>query len=254
MYNNPFFNFNRLYNLIRRENTIRRKSYLTGIAAIVGLFVLTIVANSYGSRQVVYDGALEIFYFLVFLGGMIFTSRIFSEMNEPQKGYRYLTLPASTLEKLAAQWLLSSFGYLLAVSALFFVSVLLGGLLSSALFDVGFSWLELSAFEMSAGELIGSYLVAHSIFFLGACAFQKHNFLKTILSVVIVSIVIGLIVVGVAYLMLGDQVMTQGEVHFSSAEFALQDQFTQIAEVVIDYLTVPFFLVVSYFKLKERQV
>jgi hypothetical protein len=231
------------------------KPYLTGLGAIGGLLFLIVFADSYFRGYVNYEPFMSTFYLLFFLGGFIFTSRIFSELHQPEKSYQYLTIPASTLEKLIAQWLISGIGFILVSYIGLRIVAIVGAGLSSALFEIDYQWLHLSHFEFL--KAASSYLVIQSVFFLGACYFRNHNFIKTILAIFIVALVLNVITLIVVYIAFGQSGLSESNIWIHSGEI-LPHFFTvempQVLESIFWYVMAPFFLVVSYFKLKERQV
>jgi hypothetical protein len=255
METNKYLNINRLYYLIRRDLVINYKSFLIGIGAVGGFLLLLLLGDTYVRGFISYEPVVVTFYLFFFAGGFIFTSRVFNELNREDSGYRYLTLPASTLEKLISKWLLSSVVFIIVSYIGIQLVVLLGALISMALFDAEFHAINFAKadFLMEAAR----YLVVHSIFFLGACAFRNHNFLKTLLAVFVVGAVVSGFTIAVGYLLPGKAVIVEPD-YISSLESLNSSNFLsaidQITEIVKWYVVAPFFLIVSYFKLTERQV
>ncbi len=255
MKTNKYFNLFRLFNLLRRDLTMNSKSLFIGLGAVAGLLLLLLIGDSYARGHINYGPFLATFYFFFFIGGFLFTSRIFSELNRPEKSYQYLTLPASTLEKLVSQWLISAAGYAVAAFAALVITAFLGGMISSALFRIEFQWLNL--FDAQFVAQAKNYLVLQSIFFLGACAFRNYNFIKTLLAMFVVSFVIGLITAALGYFLLGQSFLSEMEFLSHIDNFTpglIREYMVPIINAVYWYGLAPFFLITSYFKLKERQV
>lgn len=255
MKTNSYINIERLYYLMKRYITLNTKTILIALAAISGLLLLIILAESYGAQQVRYEGYMETFYTAFFLGGLIFTSRIYHELHTPEKSYQYLSLPASTLEKLLSHWLLSSIGYILASFLAMYIVALLGGLLSAGLFQADFQFIDLAPHRLP--QAAGTYLVLQSIFLFGAVSFRGHNFLKTILGLFLFGIFISIFTSLAARIILGDvfgQELPHIEPGIQQVPAFFSETVPAIMESVFWYVVAPFFLVVSYFKLKERQV
>lgn len=249
---NNYLNFPRLLKVLNRETNIRKKGYITGTLVVAALFFIIMLISAKSSFTLSYSETIKVFYFVLFIGGMIFTSRIFSELHEPQTSYQFLSLPASNLEKLIAQWFISSIGYILTVLIILLVSATLGGMLGAALFRPDFVWIDLA--ELKIGEMLLPYFTLHAIFFLGAITFRKRNFLKTAIAIFIVSMFLALTVLAIGYLTIGDNIYALDDASASFKFMAEKDQVLRILDMQLDYLIAPFFLVVSYFKLKERQV
>jgi len=250
-----YFNSTRLFYLLRRELVINYKLFLTDAAAVGGFLLLLLMSDSYVRGYLDYGPFVTTFYFFFFLGGAIFTSKIFGELQHPEKSYRYLTLPASTLEKLITKWLLSTLGFIVAAYLGVQLIAAIGGYLSATFF--GFDFYMLPIDDTGFLTQAARYLVLHSVFFLGACTFRNHNFLKTLLALFVVGSVVSIFTGLIAYLIPGEDIMTNYS-HLKNLE-ALNNsnflqQLSQIIEIVQWYVLAPFFIVVSYFKIQERQV
>jgi len=117
--------------------------------------------------------------FTLYVGGLFFTSRSFHDLVDNRKGHGYLGLPSSALEKYFAKWVVSGPLYFLAVIALVSLAafLILGAL--SLYQGVGLNMDHV--YRVLTGYAIWPYIVIHSIFLLGAIAFRRYNFWKTIL-------------------------------------------------------------------------
>ena len=187
--------------------------------------------------------------FLIFIEGFILTSRVFHEIQTPARSQFYLTLPARTSEKLISNWLLSSFIYIVAAYAGLFLVLVVASLLAAGIFN---SPIEVfNPFSAQQVELMGHYLVLQTIFFLGSVYFRKNNFLNTVLSVFAVGIVLSIWsgLVGWMLLPIPNFAITVHEFELYS-ENGLKILFG----VLYWGLFAPFFLTVSYFTLKEREI
>jgi hypothetical protein len=102
---------------------------------------------------------------------------------------------------------------------------------------------------------IGSYMVIQTIFFLGACGFKNHNFIKTLFSLFVIAFGLGLfaaIIGGILFNGLEGKFDGGNDVGEDFKEMA-ETVFTEIIPFIFWYILGPFLLIVSYFKLKERQ-
>ena len=159
------------------------------------------------------------------------------------------------MEKLITKWLLSALGFVVAAYLGVQLIGVIGGYLSAILF--GFDFYMLPIDDTGFSTQAARYLVLHSVFFLGACTFRNHNFLKTLLAIFVVGSVVSIFTGVVAYLIPGEDIMTN-YAHLRSLEAlnnsAFLQQLSQVREIVQWYVLAPFFIVVSYFKIQERQV
>ncbi len=245
------FNINRLYLLTRRHLFSNLTGWMIAFGALSGvmLVISLLVANFQpGSLAMLTPTYLTI----MFLGGYIFTSSIFSELNEPRKATHYLTLPVSVTERLASAWLLTGILFPLFALLMIFLIIFLANLIMNLTFDFSpfanlFSGNYVNAFK--------TYLVTQSVFLLGAAYFRKYNFLKTLL-VLFVFFVAFMIVSG----LLGWLFLSHLAEMLASEEAALNVDPVAVrwipmaANFFYNYLMLPFFLVTTWFTLKERQV
>jgi len=217
------------------------------MAATVGVLLIISMWFVYFNRNPYNLFDLRNLYLVVFMvGGYIFTSKVFDEMHAPQKSYMFLTLPVSAPEKLLAAWLITSPVYVVVFGLLMlllsFFSSAAGGNLDVLphLFDNQFF------------NCIKVYLVTQAVFLLGATAFRGNNFLKTLLALILAAFAIAAYAGGLGYLLFWDgthQVRLGGEQR-DITEYI----FTKGIPMLFWWLLAPFLLLVSYFKLKERQV
>ncbi|MFT2009130.1 hypothetical protein ACMA1I_10685 [Pontibacter sp. 13R65] len=248
---NPVFDLGRLGYFIKRQLNLNLNSLWIAIIAVFGTLLIISALFAYFNREdaeVLY-GLRNLYLVAFFLSGYVFTSMVFSEMNSPKKSYAFFTLPVSNLEKLVGGWLVSA-----PVFVVFYgLITLLLAFFSSALAQQPEVFPHL--FDHNVWVCVKVYLVTQSIFFLGACTFKGNNFLKTLLALIIFAFIITLYGSTLGYLLFNSegQVVTE-----QTMNPALKDKFdfifTQIIPFIFWYLLAPFMLVVSYFKLQERQV
>ena len=164
MINPDIFNFKRLYNLMMIELKSESKNIFTYSMTIL-LFLVFVHANKLGT-----------YFFILYTGGFILTSRIFNDMHNPQKSYLFLMLPCSNLERFMSKWLLSSIGYALGTLLLcYLVSFLLAAI------NLFTDKHPLDLFDASLWIGIWKYVILQSVLLLGAITFKSHSFMKTLL-------------------------------------------------------------------------
>jgi hypothetical protein len=232
------------------------KGLMIAAGGYIGFAVFIMIIPMFSSD---YQFSPDVFFSsllpIIILGGYISTSMAFAELNSPQKSYLYLTLPASTLEKLAVAWFSNSIVYLVfSVIVLFIINLLLF-IIDKICFSSGVVFVNL--FDKDVLMLYANYLVTQTVFLLGAIYFRKLNFLKTVLVLIIVVFAIALycgLLIGLANLLNGGHI--QGKLnhfHIGNKDVIIQT-ISSIAKVLYWGFTAPFFLIVSYLSLKERQV
>lgn len=248
------FSIKRIFHIINRQLAISLKPWIIGVAACGG-FLLSVyllqVLTLYGIFNL--DAFTNIGFVILFVGGFIFSSNIFNELQSPVKSHFYLTLPARTEEKLIAAWLMSSVFFVI-VSLLMFVliSVIISGVL--VIFYNG-SMLVFNPFTNNVLTTVGVYMVLQTIFLLGGVYFRKFNFLKTLLTLFVVYQIFVIWAIIMVFLIIRPQGMMFGiEDSMFQGNFMLIESFTTTMSIIFWYVLGPFFLIVSYFRLKERQV
>ncbi len=253
---NNILNIKRLYLFVRRQVLSNSGSWLIAFGGIAGvLLVISLLVAHFQPQNL--SGMTGLYFSVLFVGGYVFTAGIFNELHNPQKSYQFLTLPVSATERLLGGWLLTGIVFpvfgVLAMSLI----VLLANLVMNFTLDVTpFQ----SVFSPQSFTALKVYVVTQSVFLLGAAYFRKNNFLKTILALFIISVVVQIVVATTAWALFspftdGGDGLNIGPEHLSPRmETFFTNYIPAIARVVFWYLTVPFFLITTWFSLKERQV
>ena len=173
---NKYFNFYRIYLLIKRQIQINLKTFWVSAGAITGILFMLYFLTSLESKDL--NEFFQGFYtFVLFLGGYIITSSVFKDMQSPERGYSYLLLPASTFEKFLSKLLLTTIGWIVSITVLYYIFSLFAGVFNVIIFKREFITFNPFNYEILRGIVI--YIVTQSIFFLGAIYFKKNAFLKT---------------------------------------------------------------------------
>lgn len=257
MKTNQSFNFNRLYLLMRRQILSNANGWLIAFGAVAGslLVISLLVALSRPSELTGLDG---LYLSVMFIGGYVFTSNIFAELHQPQRSYQYLTLPVSLTERLTGAWLITAVFFPIIALLGMALIVIIANLIASLTFNI-------TPFQQVFSEgnftAMKTYFVTQSAFLLGAAYFRKNNFLKTLLALFVVVVIFQLIIALAGWAMFSS--LTEGpgmQFQFgpgavsTEMESLFLKQIPKIVSFVFWYLTVPFFLITTWFSLKERQV
>lgn len=238
MYDNNFFSLKRLGCLIRCDLVNHKQSmFVFGITLMAILFLFGLIFLSGDGFHI---GA---YYVVLFLGGFWVTSRAFRAFHDRRCNYTLLTLPCSNFEKLLAKLLLTSVGYVILISACFFVASVVIYLLAIALFHT-----QTAIFNPFEGKVlleIASYLLLQSIFLLGSIYFKTHQFSKTILAAVCLVIIFRVIFIAIDFSFAG-----------ISSVYGMLSLMpnTSLLETVLYLLMAPACWMVSYLRLKELEV
>lgn len=191
------FNLKRFGLILRTETIPAYKAALITFAAVGGLmFIINIASVSSWDK---WNMHLVFYPLVLFLTGLLTTSYTFRDMHSKSLGYAYLTLPGSRLEKYAAKFLLTSVGMIVGTMVLYFIVSLVSAGVTKLAFGVNHGLFN--PFEPLIWKLIPHYVIAHSLFFLGAVVFKKLSFLKTVLALTVFGIGLNVLIVVVYGLM-----------------------------------------------------
>lgn len=258
------FNPKRFFNIVKTEVLPAYKSALITFAAVGGL-LLIINVSSVGSWDR-WNMHMVFYPITMFLVGLLTTSFTFKDMHSKTRGYAYLTLPGSSFEKYTAKLLLTGIGMVIATMVMYFVVSAVSAGLTRLIF--GMNHRIFNPFEVFYWKLVAQYIIAHSVFFLGAVFFKKLSFLKTILSLTVFSfglnILIG-IIYGIMFLFTllshrGDggslwnfTWLTNWSMFDGLAEIRKYEVLFRILLMFYYFVLPPFLWVTGYFRYTEKE-
>ncbi len=205
-----------------------------------------------------------IFYVLSLLTlGPIFTSAAFNELNNKSSAHHYLSIPASTFEKLISKWLVTGILFVIAFNVFYFLYALFSNVLTSSFF--GLSTPTFNPFERQL-ELDGFapfffcklYLALHTVYLAGAVCFGKFAYFKTMIAQSTIFFTMVGLIAGIASLFMlpywGENFANIGMNQNSWMANNAEDIFPALGWIML-YLVFPLWMLsYSYFKLKETEV
>ena len=250
---NTTFSFNRLGLLIKRyfaENKQRELSFL-GIVIVVFMLMHDITA-------------IGMFFYI---SGFIFAARMFKIFSYTPGGMHYLLIPATHLEKLVTAILLSTVYFFIMLLVSYSIGNTLGTTLGNLIFNmqnpVSLDLFQLESISkvwgtrvISQRSLISIFLnfaLIQSIFLLGSVYFKKNAIGRTFLTIIFFTILIGLLEILILRVTFGSFSITGQNMNLYISGDNLFPGFEQAGKIV-KYLMIPFFWVVAYFRLTEKQV
>lgn len=187
---NKHFSAQRVGLLIRSELTLiykRNLLILAGLLAFNLIYFLYLAGNT--GRQMTIPEFLPTrlitlvkyhFYgFPISLlgGGFILTSLAFWELRRKDTRQFFISLPAGTLEKGLAKWMITGVLFPIVWLLAYQLIVLFA---KTWMMQQGFTMVSLSLLNSWAWLWIGVYVLLQSIFFLGAIVFPRYSLIKTI--------------------------------------------------------------------------
>jgi hypothetical protein len=247
------FSLQRFILLMKRHMTLNHKTWLTGFAAIGGLLIIISQFQIFTSGGVLNLAVLvNTGTTFILIGGFLLTSMAYNELHSPARSQFLLILPATNLEKLLSHWFVTSFLYVALANIALFLSVLVASIISALVYGSTIEFFN--PFTEQNARIMGTYIVIQSIFLLGALYFRRNNLLKTLLAIFLVMMVLSMWSGLIVYI-LG---VPSGDYNAESVSPVVANffEFTlpRIAGIIFWVVLAPFFLIVSYFTLKEREV
>ena len=182
---NEHFSIERLWWLLRADFTAGYRSLLTVSATLAGVILIaSLISFEPG-------GAAQGFYAswyggMLYVWGVIASSRAFRELHDKTRNEAYLLIPASAIEKTVTRLLTVTIG--LAVYLLIFTTVV--SFLVEGVFRLlpGTGYGLFNPLDAQLWPLITGYFFLQSFFFLGSAWFRKRHFIKTSLVITLVGI------------------------------------------------------------------
>lgn len=248
------FNIDRLSYLFRLELFYARKPLLLIVFAGFGLlfFIGTLLALYTEPDTRVFDPT-EGYTFNLIFGGFIITSLSYSNLGNRLKKYDFLLLPVSALERFVSIWILTTIGWVLVYTPVFWLYSLIANPISHLIFPnvqfVNFRFNNPMVFIS-----IKVYLAMHGIFLLGSTMFRGYAFLKTTLSIMVILLLCG----GSIFLILKDAFYQD---HYCTVEGECELLDAILAGSVFAFWSFFFWYILplvtwtlSYFGLKNQEV
>jgi len=261
------FDFNRIGLLFQRYFTERFNTEVIywGIMVIVFMFIRNVDPLIIG---------------LILIAGIFYAARFFREIHSRNNGVAFFMIPATQLEKLLVGIIMTSFYYFALMMITYAIGNILGTFANNMLASMDFiglnifhhSPLQWKLFESNIAnttvvfnsssipayeanytslfKIFVSFLLVQSVYLFGSIYFKSNQALKTFLSVFVIQILL-LIVLVIIVRLTGD-----GNIQINIDSSAINEwgKPVRIMLKTFLYLLIPFFWVVSYFRLTEKQV
>ena len=257
-----YFDVKRFGYLLKRESFSNLKLFLIALGAVSGIlliiFLITVLQWKNG-KLVDYRWEAHQYFFIppYVIIGVLFTSLAYKDLLHVNKAYAYLTLPVSNFERTVSMLLLTTVVY----TVLFIVYYLVFSTLLNAL-GMMISPREFAFFDFTSEPVIKAiklYLVIQSVFLLGAAAFKKFPFLFTLLTIFLAAVTLIIITLISVRLLFAEYFGSNMDINMKDyvskdLQNFLTEDLTKILETVFWYILAPVCWVITYLKLKEREV
>lgn len=249
------FSFERFKQVLYRTLIFNKKQITLGSAGgIVGLPVFWFLMMIFDTDPVAQEKTeimLSTGTVLYQIAGYIFTASIFSELHKNETASRSLTLPASTTEKLSAAWIVTYLIYTVGALSILTLVLLFSNISGQLFFNA--DPLNMGTLtDIYLNSVLLFYLLFNSVFLFGAVLFRQYNFLKTAFSIVL--FFIGVVMIsGIISFIYGPINLT----FFYPAFMGLTSN-SELNRIIFELIyNIPptlFFLTLSFYRLKNRQV
>lgn len=267
---NNIFSINRTLKLIRKDLLSEYKNLIIWLCTAAGVMIvvsaLSILLGKLQGGSVDTGGGFHrgIYTILLFPGGYVLTSSMFKDVHDKSRSIYWLTLPGSTFEKSLSRLLISSVFFVVLLTLIYPILSSISELFNLAVFGIKHE--VFNPFSIDVLKMIPYYLVTQSIFFAGAAAFRKHPLPKTLLSLALFQIVFSIIALIFTRIIFGSYFNSLQNLSFTGTDFfnissSSLDSLTNFGKfatmtgkVLFWYIMAPFFYILSYFKLSEKEV
>ena len=185
---NDMLSARRLGHLLRGDFITGYRSLLTVSGALAGVILVAamIAPSSHPFGADFHDGPRfhrALFTAVLFIWGIIASSRALRPLHDKTRNEAWLLLPASALEKTLAALLAVTVG--LVAWLLVFSTVVSVVVESLNLLFVGKRHAFFNPFDPVVWERISIYLVLQSLYFLGGAWFRRAHFIKTTFAIAV---------------------------------------------------------------------
>jgi hypothetical protein len=266
---NQFFSFNRFSLLVAKHWADNKKRYLLSVIAFAGLLIAWFVFTMLIDSRIIMSKSLQMITFFV---GSFYASQYFRDLGSRAKGINFLLVPASAFEKILCSLLYTVILFFIVFTAVFYLVDILMVTITKSFLDTPvpdkekglvniFEVARLPLDNKSTLNILLIFFSIQSIFLLGSVYFEKYSFIKTIIS----GFVVFFIFFCIMYF-LYDMMPKGGYVnHFLTSyrfhkpgkvdyQVSIPRWPGQLVYYMVMYGTAPFLWLVTYFRLKEKQV
>lgn len=273
---NQFFSFKRFTLLVRKHWADNKKRYGLSVLAFIGLlttwFVFTMLTE-FDSVPMGREVQTITFFLALFALGTFYASQYFSDLGSRSKGINFLLVPASTFEKLLCSLLYTVLLFFVVYTASFYlVDVLMVGVAKtfSETTEAGVQPTVFNVFDMlifpfnrdTTFNFLLFFFSVQSAFLLGSVYFEKYSFIKTIICCFAAAFILFFLIY-----FFNDKLLPPGSYpkgFFTAYRFRVDGVNERLVQIpawigqVLRYLILygvaPFLWIVTYYRLKEKQV
>ncbi|MEO6000310.1 MAG: hypothetical protein ABIN89_25970 [Chitinophagaceae bacterium] len=260
------FSLSRLGKLITKQLFENARLYMFTVLAMLGLLALAfsfwiIVAGPNYHEE----GTYILFILGLFISGCVFASMSFNMLGDKDKGIYWLSVPATHLEKLICTIFYTIILFTLVYCLCFYMVKLIGVSFLEGFIKKhpGTFYIEIKDFKSGFASVIKYFLFAYfavqSLYLLGSVYFSRYSFVVTTVvgAAVIFAFAYYIKIIGdgmdgnwrLISLRKFDETMKSGY-----SLYSISPTVTNILKYAVQYVWAPLFWIVTWFRLKEKQI
>lgn len=264
------FSFNRLMQLIKKQGSEDRKMYVLSSIALFGILGVVFAFWIFGGGNTYREETLYLLGILgLFITGGIFASTSFASLNNKEKGVFSLAFPASHLEKLLTTLFFNVIVFTVVYALCFFLLKFIAEAAIAARIAnndsyryVKANWIKKGSLAKSIPILIYAFFALQSLFILGSIIFKRFAFVITAIIIIVLFFswlffsnkLMGTLYGREEYNFLFSEIRKPEPSLSSYKVYELPASLQIVLGLILKYLLAPFFWLVTYFKLKEKQI
>jgi hypothetical protein len=265
---NNFFNFNRFALLVKRQWVENRKLFLMAMLVLVGMGIVTYSINLDWDLGILMnvESRYQIFIMGFFLGGSLFTNYVFKDLSDKNSSTSFLMIPASHFEKQLSACIYAFIIFPIVFLSIFFLLDFVfvnysNGIQEQILAKKGiqenkyfFNFIA-NTKDFQTAFLILAWVVVQAFVVLGSISFMRWSYIKTGFAGFAIILAISLFVGLMQKMFLNDLyqevLRVQGNRVYPDDNNIFNKEFLSFT---LKYVLTPLFLIIAYFKLKEKQI
>jgi len=258
------FNLQRFFSLIKRDWILHKKQFFTIAIILMAYCIFLMLMGKDSQAATLLDFNEHVTYLpeiilLNMLGliGCFVTLLIFKELRKPEDRLNFLQLPASHFEKFLSKWIYSFPGFWILTGLVFSLTYNIFGSLMESYTDTIYTSLSYINFSrIKVAFMI--YAVVHSALFILGIIFNRFVIPKSIMTILIIffiTIGIGILIIRLVMFDYFNGWFLRGGNFNVNVSF--QDNakwFFTHSHYIALCLLAPFFWVVSYLKITEKEL
>lgn len=248
-----FFELSRFWQLMKMELFRSRKGVGMTLVIIFGLlFFVDFLLGNYlePNRRIFSHGAS--YGFTLITGGFILSSLAFRDLGNALKKIHFVMLPVSALERFLCMWFLTSLGWMVTYTMLYFLYTVFVNAIGPVLFQ-HISFIPFRPFSALPTSVLKYYFVLQGIFLVGVVHFKGFVLPKTLFVLILIAIVGA----SIAYVFLSDVMDAETE-HYISKTDVLETMptgtFWNLLVGMFWWVLAPLSWVITYMGIKEQEV